>query len=38
MDDDQFARDIKEFLLKKVYYRLNAPKSSPAGTNPASVA
>lgn len=25
MDDEQFARDVKEFLLKKVYRRLNAP-------------
>lgn len=25
MDDEQFARDVKEFLLKKVYRRLNTP-------------
>jgi type I restriction enzyme R subunit len=25
MDDEQFARDVKEFLLKKVYHRLNSP-------------
>ena len=24
MDDEQFARDVKEFLLRKVYRRLNA--------------
>ena len=30
MDDERFARDVKEFLLKKVYLRLNAPVGSPA--------
>lgn len=31
MDDEQFARDVKEFLLKKVYRRLNAPSQTPVG-------
>jgi type I restriction enzyme, R subunit len=26
MDDEQFARDVKEFLLKKIYRRLNGPQ------------
>lgn len=29
MDDEQFARDVKEFLLKKVYRRLNASAQTP---------
>lgn len=30
MDDEQFAREVKEFLLRKVYRRLNAPAEAPA--------
>ena len=32
MDDEGFDRDVKEYLLRRVYRRLNAPfTSKPSG-------
>ena len=32
MDDESFARDVKEYLLRRVYRRLNTPVQPPPPT------